>query len=276
MNRIRKPDPRDGVYRITPAVAASLIANGAKNRPLRQARAQRVADAIIAGDWRTNGETIVFDEKGRLTDGQHRLRGCVLADRDIEVYCVFGIPSKYFASFDQGASRGGDDIAAIMEFQHASLVAACARLAIKYSDGTLASGVTEKVPAEALRLYMQRRRDALMVSAGATSRLAAGLKKLVPLSHVTFLYYMTFEPCPEKAMEFVDKLSTGTGLKKGDAILLFRDRMNGMVGEKHILRTSHRIALLIKTWNAFLDNKPIHLLRWKSDSEVFPTVDVSS
>lgn len=267
--RSRKADPRNGCYFITPAQAADLLEHGAKNRPLREHRAQSIADEILAGAWKVNGESIVFDDKGRLVDGQHRLRACELANKTIEVFCVFGIPSKYFASFDQGHGRGGNDIAALMEFRNANCIAACARLVIEFTDGTIAkTGI--RMPNERLRAYMDRNREALTSAVDAVLKVQTGIRKLIPLSHAAFVYYMNASAHGDRALEFLEKLSTGAGLHKGDAVLLFRQRMTDLIGEKHVLRQMDKLALIIKTWNAFLVNKPLGVLRWKSDVEPFP------
>jgi len=107
----------------------------------------------------------------------------------------------------------------------------------------------------------------------ATLKFRRGLVKLAPMSHVTFVYYMTHGAHPQQASVFIERLATGAGLKKGDSILLFRERMKDMVGQKHRLLQSEKVALLIKTWNAFLGERPIALLRWKREVEVFPAFD---
>jgi len=266
----RKHDPRDGWKIISPAQAASLFEQRAKNRPLKEHRAQVIANEILAGAWRPNGETIVFDDKGRPIDCQHRLRACVLANKPIEAYCVFGIPAKFFASFDQGSARAGCDIAALMDFSNATTIAAVARLAIEYTDGTIAKTGQGKLSTERLRVYMDRNRDRLTNAVSAAMKHRNGIVKLIPISHAAFAYYMNAEAHAPQAETFLERLSTGAGLKKGDSLLLFRQRMTDIIGEKHKLRQTDKLALIIKTWNAFLADKTIAVLRWKSDVEAFP------
>ncbi len=271
---IRRPGPRDGWYEITPSQAQYLLERGAKNRPLREFRAQQIAAEIQAGTWRPNGETLIFDEKGRVVDGQHRLRAAVLANRAIVAYCVFDIPVKFFSSFDQGAARGGNDLAALMGFENYNNIAAVARLALLYSDGMLGKTGYGKIANERLRLYMERNRDKLNDAVAVTVSRRKGLTKLIPLSHPGFLYFVTSEAQNGRATEFLDKLATGAGLKKGDSLLLFRQRMTDLIGEKHALKQDQKLALLIKTWNAYIHDKPLGTLRWKSDVEAFPQVDL--
>ena len=191
MKKVRKSDPRDGWYEVTPTEAQQMLDKRNKNRPLKERRAQRIAGEIGDGRYRENGETIVFNEAGKVLDGQHRLRACILANKPIVSYCVFGVADNVFPSFDQGQMRSGSDLAALMGFQYYAPVAAVARLAIRYADGTLATtGTQTAVSTEALRLYMKRNEDQLSESIEFVMKYRNGLCKLLPLSHVAFLHYM--------------------------------------------------------------------------------------
>lgn len=266
----RKWNRRDGWYQISPAEAIALLNDGARNRPLREARAQKIAAEIKAGTWRENGESVIFDGNGRLIDGQHRLRACVLADRPIVVFCVFGVPAKFFPSFDQGKVRGGDDLAALMDFSNATSVAAVARLAIMYADGALTKTGQPPMASERLRLFMDRNREGLTDAVEFSNKFRKGIVKLIPISHAAFLYFMNrIEPERSRAADFIERLATGIGLHKGDALLLFRTRMVDLIGEKHKLTQTQKLALLIKAWNAFLAGKQVGVLRLRDD-EPFP------
>lgn len=269
-----KPGPRDGWYEISPAQAQFLLERGARNRPLKEVRAQRIAAEIQAGTWRPNGETIIFDDKGRCVDGQHRLRGCVLADKSIKAYCVFDIPARFFPSFDQGVSRGGSDTAALMGFSNYNTVAAVARLAIQYADGSIDK--SQACSNDRLRLYMERNREKLTTAVSVVVRLRKGLMKLVPPSYPAFLYYVAAETQPFRALDFVEKLASGEGLKRGDGLLLFRQRMTELIGDKHAVRPNHKLALLVKAWNAYVQDKPIGTLKWNSEVELFPRITLGA
>ncbi len=271
---VKKPGPRDGWYEISPAQATYLLERGAKNRPLNEHRAQRIAAEILAGTWRPNGETLIFDDKGRLIDGQTRLRACVLANKSILCYCVFDIPDRYFPSLDQGAPRGGSDTVALMDFANYNCVAAVIRLAIQYADSALGRGKNQVVSNERVRLYAQRNKERLNTAVAFIHRHRKGLVKLIPISHAAFLYYAVSETKNDQAMDFIEKLASGAGLKKGDGLLLFRQRMTDLIGEKHALRSDHKLALLIKTWNAYIGDRAVGTLKWSSEVEAFPHIDL--
>lgn len=264
-------DPRDGWYEIGPKDAIDLLANSRNNRTLSEWRAQHLCGQILEGHWRENGETVIFDAKGRLLDGQHRLRGIILANRAIVTLCVFGVPEIFFATMDQGANRSGAHLAGIMHFENASVVAGVGRLAIWREENKLGKTGKGKLDSETLRLYLKQHAVALAESVGRAVKLR-GLIRLVPMSQAAFLHYMTRQH--PRAMEFLDQLANGTNLHKGDAVLVFRHRMLATAGARHTLHhgSDEPLALLIKAWNSFLVRKPLTLIRWTTD-EAFPTID---
>ena len=56
-----------------------------------------------------NGETIKFDSKGNLLDGQHRLSMVVKTGITMETHALFGVDSKGFLTLDSGKKRSAAD-----------------------------------------------------------------------------------------------------------------------------------------------------------------------
>lgn len=276
MTRHKASEPADGWYEITPAAAQTIFDGRAKNRPIKMRLVQKMSAEIQSGTFKPNGETCVFDENGRLIDGQNRMRSCVVAGKPIVVYCVFGIPTKFFPSFDQGAGRGGNDIASLMGFKNANTIAAVARLSILYSDGSIADTGVLPFSKDRLTAYLKRNHDLLQSAVNFTLSHSKGLRSLMPLSHPCFLYYYACEKQAAKSADFIEKLADGAGLSKGDPILMFRNRMQALAGEKHRLTTLNRLAILIKTWNACVNGKPLGVLRWSQEIEVFPKIALAA
>lgn len=242
MRRIRKPDPRDGWYEIK------------------------------TGKFRENGETIILTDTGRMLDGQHRCRAVILAARSITTYVVFGVPESAFASLDQGLSRNGADLAALLGFKNYHTIASVARTAIRYADGTLlSSGPATSLPNQVLRPYFERNADKLALSVAVVMKHRTDLQKIITMSHAAFLYYMLAPAHAARCEEFLESLATGANLARGDARLLFRSRMLDLAGERHKLTQEVKLALLIKTWNAHYLHEKIGVLRFRDD-EIFPKI----
>ena len=91
---------------ITPELAGVYLSRNAEGQ--RRINPNRVADYAAdmkKGLWVANGEAVIFDDAGRLIDGQHRLSAIVRAGVPVEMLVVRGVESKSFQTIDQGCMR---------------------------------------------------------------------------------------------------------------------------------------------------------------------------
>jgi hypothetical protein len=70
-------EPVVAIETITPKQAQVILAHNDRNRSLASSRVTVYSGAMLAGEWRMNGETIKFNGDGTLLDGQHRLAAVV-------------------------------------------------------------------------------------------------------------------------------------------------------------------------------------------------------
>ena len=93
------------VETITPQMAAAYLkANTDNYRRLNRQKVNQYASDIKNGLWQLNGETIVFDESGKLKNGQHRLAGIVAAGVPAKSIVVRGIADEVNI-YDSGMTR---------------------------------------------------------------------------------------------------------------------------------------------------------------------------
>ena len=91
---------------ITPELAEVYLSRNAEGQ--RKINPNRVADYAAdmgKGLWVANGEAVIFDDAGRLIDGQHRLSAIIRAGVPVEMLVVRGVEGKSFQTIDQGFSR---------------------------------------------------------------------------------------------------------------------------------------------------------------------------
>lgn len=78
---------------ITPEKAEKMLTRNTNNyRSINKKAVYDYAYEMANGDWQPNGEPIVFDEEGRLLNGQHRLNAVVKSKTSIICLVVYGIP----------------------------------------------------------------------------------------------------------------------------------------------------------------------------------------
>lgn len=94
------------VETITPMLAEEYLKHNSCNRQLRKSMVHFYASQMKKGQWVLNGETITFDEKGTLVNGQHRLSAIIQSGCSIEMLVVRNVPTKgSFETSDSGFSR---------------------------------------------------------------------------------------------------------------------------------------------------------------------------
>lgn len=93
------------VMTVTPEMADNWLKKNEGNRKLREQRAAALARAIQDGKYRLTHQPIAISTKGRLLDGQHRLRAVVLSQQSIETAVAFDVPEAAFEVMDAGLPR---------------------------------------------------------------------------------------------------------------------------------------------------------------------------
>lgn len=124
------------VETITPQMAHEYLkANTQNYRKLSRKIVYRYADDMKAGKWELNGEPIVFDEKGLLKDGQHRLAAIIIAKKPIKMAVVRGVDEDV-SIYNMGAKRSISQIISSKGVECNSTVAAAAKIiACKFRSG---------------------------------------------------------------------------------------------------------------------------------------------
>lgn len=93
---------------ITPDMARLYLQNNRANRKISEGRVRQYAEDMLCGDWRLNGECIIFYEDGSLANGQHRLNAVIKADKSVLFSVLRDIPLAA-AVQDRGRTRSVSD-----------------------------------------------------------------------------------------------------------------------------------------------------------------------
>lgn len=111
---------------ITPEQAAKYLKRNVDNyRTLSRAKVGQYAAEMKAGKWQLNGESIVFDETGKLKDGQHRLAAIMVAKVPVQMTVINGV-AESVTIYDSGMTRSVRQIANAEGFEITSTEAAVA------------------------------------------------------------------------------------------------------------------------------------------------------
>lgn len=250
------------VMTITPKQSAEWLAGQDKsfNRSLRPRLVQRYTRDMKAGRWAVNGEPIVFDRKGRLVNGWHRLHACVAAGVPFRSAVVFGVEPEVFDTYDSGGGRSSRDVLQIAGVADSTVVAPLCKWIWRHEQG---DGDPFKITGGRVPTIRELEQVLVdhpeVVSCVSPARQVA---KLIPRSLAAYLFWLFATRDETLAGAFFDQLATGEGLRSSEPVLLLRERLIANKGAKSRLVERELAALIIATWNALRAGKNVRCVKW--------------
>ena len=107
--------PSTSVEFIGPREARVLLDSAAPNRKINDDLVLKYAFAMLHEDWQNIGVPLILDERGRLSDGQHRLSAVIESETVQQFNVVEGVPhGETLMAIDTGRKRSIGDILQII------------------------------------------------------------------------------------------------------------------------------------------------------------------
>lgn len=254
---------------ITPEIAFSMLEVneriGFHNRNINRERVAMYTDDMKAGRWRNTAEPLLIGKDGQLMNGQHRLHAVIDAEVSVPMLIIRGVDLDAFFSIDQGRPRKPSDVVSIVGIRSSALTAATLKLIWAWehfgSAGVKAGprehkGFTNEIAAE-----MAKARD-------IHDSVLTGQKmsKLAPPSAIAFCHWLCGTKNKSLADDFFSKLHSGENLKRGDPLLVLRQRL---IAERSDPTSSVRriavIRMVMRIWNAVRKNQVLMKMPPTSD-----------
>lgn len=146
MDKLKEGKPFD--WEITPALAAHILHTcNPRNRDRTKAKIEDYRKDMEAGEWEHNGETIKFAKNGDLIDGQHRLSGCVAADKPFKTDVSCGKDASTVRTVDVGLTRTAKSHMALLREDDAGTMARALAYVYRWTTNGTFGG---KTPGNAL------------------------------------------------------------------------------------------------------------------------------
>lgn len=287
-----KPHPAAVVELVTPKLAEDYLRSMVSNRKESEKKIIEYAMAMDSDEWSLNGETLKFNARGQMFDGQNRCRACILAAKPFLTYVVRGIddPSA-FSTVDTGKSRTHADIFAIGGWQN-NQTASSAAMAIYLIENRLVDwrGVKDRrvkrdsailknfkgampsfnvVSQDELHEFAEKIRDELETSVRFANSSTA--KRVVTGANVAALHYLFRQRSVTMVEQFFKDLGEGLGLRAGDPVYLLREKL---LQEKKANARHTRwyiLGICIKAWNYRRADEDLRVLR-VIEGEEYPKI----
>ena len=269
------------VETITPAQAARYLEDQGRNRKVKRGVVERYASDMRNGKWEVTGQGLVFAKDGKLLNGQHRLLACIESSKTFPTLVVRGVEAKAFAKMDVGSNRTAGDVLSAAGYSRATLVAAASRVLMGLHDlettrakaSTTESRVSwnKNVTHTQIKDYAKVHSTDIYEAIEQVATADAGVI-LRPASLFVAVRTRLGRANATRSHEFFDGLISGADLSKTDPRGLLRNMLIKAATEKTLRRSAAwKVAVTIKTWNAWLTGKKVRSLRW-GDAEDWPKI----
>jgi hypothetical protein len=251
------------VQSVSPQETAEwLSTKNYKNRALSEWTVAKYVQEMKRGRWKLSGKPLIFGKSGRLLDGQHRLKACVVSNMPFETVVVYGAEDHVFDVIDDGKVRTMADVLGINDISNPHEVAAGLRFIWDYATGAWRTkGARTTIATKQLMEKMLDKHRAIRDSAKvyATLRKRTG-GLLLPPSLVVGLHYLFSLVDSDKADVFFTKFQSGLELTESDPVYALRQRLIGNERRKGgavKLQQQAMYTYTVKAWNAYVKGKAI-------------------
>ncbi len=267
MARKREPELELSVEEITPSMAAEWLKSNTRNRKVSDRLVMVYAEAMENDEWTLNGEPIIFDKKGTLQSGQHRLLACTVADTPFKSVVVRGAEPESLYSLDSGRRRRLSDVLTIRGEKDVMTLATAVTHYWRWTVGAMDRPTESATTTHLLKVLDETPglRDAM--AGGRRYHTALGFSTGL----MTALHYIFSLADEEDAEEFNRQVFEGTNLTSTDPAFVLRRWAERAKNLPRRPNSTVIAAIMIKAWNAFREHRPIQLLKY-AGGETFPEV----
>ena len=244
---------------ITPELARQWLANAAPNRPLNDDRILMFAEEIERGHWRRNGETIKFDDCGRLIDGQHRLHAVLLTGKTIEAIVVHGVSSTdgSMMTIDTGMKRTNSHVLSLIGEKNTAALAAALNWKYRYDNGKTGYHRGMLSAGELQRTLVAN--PAIRDSVTCTGNYRT---KLLPPGISAWLHFEFSQKDLPLANEFMQGMCDGFDPHIYQNFFRLRERLTRERLSKHSVSPHEKAAYCVKSWNSTRNGTLIQQLKF--------------
>ena len=272
---------------IGPHEARDMLEQAAPNRAINDSLVIKYAVAMLDEDWHNIGVPLIMDDRGRLTDGQHRLRAVVESETVQQFTVAHGVDAQAtLMAVDTGRKRTVSDILRIMSndpenprsFKSIRNLPSIARKVMIYDkteDMKINSRVGVSVTNQRLLDFILTNQRDLEVATSQALRTQAPAPMI--LSGTAAAVYACRKADMATTDEFIREIINPSQTEGNAAWLLREQATKDRLKRIHSWTKDGRscAAYFIKAFNLYRSGTFRQVLVWKSvgpAAEAFPTV----
>lgn len=248
---------------ITPSVAENYLKFNDKNRKPSERHVKFLSNQMKDGFFIENGETIVFDTKGQLKDGQHRLLAIVKSGMSYHIPVVRGVEPKSMATFDTGKNRTAADVLTINGFKYGAAISSFSQSVNKFLHNSRKSGRSyaanrfESLTNQQVLDYCTENYDWIKDLVKTSILLSDKSKpRVLTSSQIALISYIIGGETPsDKVYSFIKNL-IGIIRSENTATSYIYTKLYNSKVNKEPLNFYWVLGMTIKSWNYYIDGNP--------------------
>lgn len=256
---------------ITPEEAQNILnTRNRDNRPLDKRQIARYAASMKSGEWRVNGESIIFAPDGTLLDGQNRLAAIVQAGISVSTNVMYNIPEDARPTMNSGKKRTAANVLYFLGYKNSHIMAPIVRLAYIYDILDRNMNLNGKAYTVNTDIIV-RHAGYLNPDIVDSTTVAAGGRHHLKPSVIGLCHLLFARKNKELADEFMHQLKTGEYLTEAHPVMTLINKLITSYTRGR-MTVREQIALYIKAWNAYVAGETLPELSWNPKTEAFPVV----
>lgn len=271
---------RTKVETVTPNKAKKLLSENTINRPLSKKRVEHYASLMEGGKWKLTHQGISIADDGTIIDGQHRLHAIIECNLPIDINISYGAEKETFKYIDVGYTRTTSNIFAIEGIKNYSKHSSGISRYHNFinSDRVLSTSNSGRVEnhythEDYLQFYYDHEDFLVRVHSKITS--LYDMYRILSTSELyAFYVYCVIDAgwSETKVESFFDNLyMIRHDAKSNVPKMLFNKLIQDATGTTE-MKPQVKTALIIKSFNYFVNGKSLKRLYFHEDNENFPSV----
>lgn len=252
---------------VNPELAHLMLELNKHNRTITAPHVKNYARQMKAGTFRDTPQPISFDRSGRLLDGQHRLLALIDANVELPFRVFFGEDPDIFPVIDIGRKRTAGDSLSTVGVVNATNVASLIRCDLSITEGYTTRSRGCHITTQEIMHALSEPEFAHVPEAVKFLKSLNRVQKVLKTNSgvgAAFLRILRVNDA-DRVHEFADSITFGLNISsQNDPISRLRTKLMASIPNN-----VEAAAITIKTWNAWVRQAPIGLLRW-SPPERFP------
>jgi hypothetical protein len=256
---------------ITPSLAKQILEKNIKNRRIKQPTIDRYVKDMIIGKWKEDtAEVIKISKSGVVLDGQHRLTALIKANINLFFHIAYDIDDSVYTVLDSGSLRSSSDSFKIEGIKLSNIVPSIINTHDQLIKNKIHLKRKDLCTDSLLEIYYQRQRFWDDTS-NKSINWYQNFSKILSPSIIGGVYARIYDINEDKAFKFMNELCTGSEITNNTILLLRQKLISDKLSQRR-LSTENKLALIIKTWLFYKDNKEPKILKFDSNIEETPII----